>query len=73
MVSSRLITPNLCPLEHGSIKLAQGSWKEGVHGGEAALAGVIHLIKRKWEREFQKCLNFVPYVLIEPSGEANAG
>lgn len=71
MISSRLITPNLSAPERGGVKPAPGRGKEGARGGEAALAGVICLIKRKREREFLNRLNFVPYVLIEQSGVGN--
>lgn len=71
MISSRLITPNLSPLEREGVKPAPGSQKEGVRRGEAALTGVIHLINRKRKREFLNCLNFVLYVLIEQSGAGN--
>lgn len=71
MISSRLITPNPSLLECGGIQPAPGRRKEGVRGGEAALAGVICLIKQKWEREFLNCLNFVLHVLVEQSGAGN--
>lgn len=71
MISSRLITPNLSLPERGSIKPAPGSRKEGVRRGQAALTGVIRLMKRKREREFLNCLNFILYVLIEQSGAVN--